>query len=160
MKVLWAPWRMEYILGEKEKCCIFCVKPQEKNDRDNLILYRDKNVFVMMNKYPYNNGHLMVLPYYHTSSFEGLDAGTLRDLMQTTRYCVDCLNAAFRPEGFNIGINIGKVAGAGIEEHLHMHVVPRWGGDSNFMAVTGEVRMIPEHILDTYDKLYPIFNKH
>ena len=81
MKALWAPWRMEYILGEKEKYCIFCVKPLEKNDRDNLVLYRDKNVFVMMNKYPYNNGHLMVLPYFHTSSFEGLDDDTLKDLM-------------------------------------------------------------------------------
>ncbi|MGO9377954.1 MAG: HIT family protein [Dissulfurispiraceae bacterium] len=159
MKVLWAPWRMEYILGEKEKYCIFCLKPQERNDRANLILYRGPNVFVMMNKYPYNNGHLMVVPYFHTSSFDGLDTDTLRDLMQTTKYCVDCLAAAFRPEGFNIGINIGKGAGAGIEEHLHMHVVPRWGGDSNFMTVTGEVRMIPEHILDSYDKLHPIFNR-
>jgi ATP adenylyltransferase len=160
MKALWAPWRMEYILGEKEKYCIFCVKPLEKNDRDNLVLYRDKNVFVIMNKYPYNNGHLMVVPYFHASSFEGLDDDTLQDLMQITKYCVDCLTAAFHPEGFNIGINIGKAAGAGIEEHLHMHIVPRWGGDSNFMAVIDEVRIIPEHILETYDKLYPIFNKH
>jgi ATP adenylyltransferase len=159
MKVLWAPWRMEYILGEKEKYCIFCVKPHEKSDRDNLILYREKNVFVIMNKYPYNNGHLMVVPYFHTSSFEGLNPEMLNDVMRVTKYCVDCLAQAFHPEGFNIGINIGKAAGAGIEEHLHMHVVPRWGGDSNFMAVTGEVRMIPEHILDTYDKLYPVFNK-
>ncbi|HMK55790.1 MAG TPA: HIT domain-containing protein [Dissulfurispiraceae bacterium] len=159
MKVLWAPWRMEYILGEKEDYCIFCVKPREDNDRDNLILYRDKSVFVMMNKYPYNNGHLMVLPYIHTSSLDGLDTGTLGDLMRITKYCVECIKTAFHPEGFNIGINIGKVAGAGIEEHLHVHVVPRWGGDSNFMAVTGEVRMVPEHILATYDKLHPIFNK-
>ncbi len=159
MKVLWAPWRMEYILGEKERYCIFCMKPQETHDRGNLILYRDKNVFVMMNKYPYSNGHLMVIPYFHTSSFEGLNADAMCELMKLTKYCVDCLTAAFHPEGFNIGINIGKAAGAGIEEHLHMHVVPRWGGDSNFMAVTAEVRMIPEHILDTYDKLLPIFNK-
>ncbi len=159
MKVVWAPWRMDYILSKKEKYCIFCVKPAEKADRDNLILYRDKRVFIMMNKYPYNNGHLMVIPYFHTSSFDGLDADTMSDLMKITRYCVDCLGSAFHPEGFNIGINIGHVAGAGIEEHLHIHVVPRWGGDSNFMAVTGEVRMIPEHILDTYDKLYPIFNR-
>lgn len=159
MKALWAPWRMEYILGEKERCCIFCAKPGEDSDRENLILFRDERVFVMMNKYPYNNGHLMVIPYFHTSSFEGLDDDTLRDIMKITRYCTDCLTRAFRPEGFNIGLNIGKVAGAGIEEHLHMHVVPRWGGDSNFMTVTAELRMIPEHILDTYDKLYPIFNK-
>jgi ATP adenylyltransferase len=158
MNVLWAPWRMEYIVSEKGKECIFCVRAASKNDRDNLVLYRGATVFVMMNKYPYNNGHLMVVPYSHQSSLSGLDENTRLELMNTVQKGVECLGI-FRPEAFNIGINIGRVAGAGIEEHIHIHIVPRWGGDTNFMAVTGETRVIPEHILNTYDKLYPVFNK-
>ncbi|MCX8068962.1 MAG: HIT domain-containing protein [Thermodesulfovibrionales bacterium] len=158
MKNLWAPWRMEYILSAKPTECIFCAKPKEDKDRDNLILFRGKDAFIIMNKYPYNNGHLMVVPYLHTSSFDGLTLSELHALMEMTKFTVDCLKKAFRPEGFNIGINIGVVAGAGIEEHLHIHVVPRWGGDSNFMAVTAEIRVIPEHILETYDKLWGVFN--
>ena len=157
MKTIWAPWRMEYILSEKDKDCLFCIKPAENRDRDNLILYRDKNVYVIMNKYPYNNGHLMVVPYFHTSSFDGLSGDVLFDIIRITKYSVDCLQNAFHPEGFNIGINIGSPAGAGIEEHIHVHIVPRWAGDTNFMTVVGETKVIPEHLLDTYDKLYPIF---
>jgi ATP adenylyltransferase len=149
---------MEYVVGEKEKGCIFCVRAASSNDRENLVLYRGKNVFVMMNKYPYNNGHLMVVPYAHQSSLAGLDQETRLELMNTAQECVERLGI-FRPEAFNIGINVGKTAGAGVEEHIHIHIVPRWGGDTNFMAVTGETRVIPEHILDTYDKLYPGFNK-
>ncbi|MBA4348469.1 MAG: HIT family hydrolase [Thermodesulfovibrio sp.] len=158
MKTIWAPWRMEYILSEKDKDCLFCVKPNEKSDRDNLILYRDKNVYVIMNKYPYNNGHLMVVPYFHTSSFDGLSDNVLFDIIRITKYSVDCLGNAFHPEGFNVGINIGAPAGAGIEEHIHVHIVPRWAGDTNFMTAVGEVKVIPEHLLETYNKLYPIFN--
>jgi ATP adenylyltransferase len=158
MNVLWAPWRMEYILSEKEKECIFCTKPKEDKDRENLILYRDERVYVIMNKYPYNNGHLMVVPYFHTSFFDGLSEKELFDLIKITRFSVDCLKRAFNPEGFNIGVNIGQAAGAGIEEHLHIHVVPRWVGDSSFMTVLAEVKVIPEHILQTYDRLYPYFN--
>jgi ATP adenylyltransferase len=158
MKTLWAPWRMEYILSEKEGDCLFCIKPKENNDRDNLILYRADNTYVIMNKYPYNNGHLMVVPYFHTSSFNGLSNEVLSELMMLTKYSVDCLKSAFSPEGFNVGINIGEVAGAGIKEHIHIHIVPRWAGDASFMTVLGELRVIPEHILETYDKLYPIFN--
>jgi ATP adenylyltransferase len=157
VKTIWAPWRMEYILSEKDKDCLFCIKPAENRDRDNLILYRDKNVYVIMNKYPYNNGHLMVVPYFHTSSFDGLSGDVLFDIIRITKYSVDCLQNAFHPEGFNIGINIGSPAGAGIEEHIHVHIVPRWAGDTNFMTVVGETKVIPEHLLDTYDKLYPIF---
>lgn len=158
MKALWAPWRMEYILSVKERECIFCTKAAENNDRDNLILYRGIKTYVIMNKYPYNNGHIMVVPYLHASELTGLPDDIISELMILTRHSVDCLKRAFNPEGFNIGINIGAAAGAGIEEHLHIHAVPRWAGDTNFMIVTGEVRVIPEHILDTYDKLYPIFN--
>ncbi len=158
MKTLWAPWRMEYILSPKGGShCIFCGLPGEKKDRENLILHRTDLSYVIMNRYPYNNGHLMVVPYKHVSDLD-LSPETLKDMMALVKYSVSCLRKAFRPEGFNIGLNIGKVAGAGIEEHLHMHIVPRWGGDASFMTVLGEVRVIPEHILDTYDKLHPIFN--
>ncbi|MCL4536643.1 MAG: HIT domain-containing protein [Nitrospirae bacterium] len=158
MKTIWAPWRMEYILSEKGGECLFCVKPKESNDRDNLILYRSENVYVIMNKYPYNNGHLMVVPYFHTSSLDCLSDNVMSELALITRYSVDCLRKAFNPEGFNVGINIGEVAGAGIKEHIHIHIVPRWAGDASFMTVLGEVRVVPEHILETYDKLFQIFN--
>ncbi|MGD0283778.1 MAG: HIT domain-containing protein [Dissulfurispiraceae bacterium] len=157
MKALWAPWRMEYILGPKDPECVFCVKRAEDKDRENLILYRGKLSYVIMNKYPYNNGHLMVVPYVHTSSFDNLSDADTTGIMKLAKLSIDCLTKAFHPEGFNVGINIGEAAGAGIEEHLHMHIVPRWAGDSNFMTVTGEIRVIPEHILDTYDKLFPLF---
>ena len=159
MKTLWAPWRMEYILGKKEPECIFCSYPKKNNDRESLILYRSSHNFVMMNKYPYNNGHLMVVPYIHTSTIDNLTDEVLLDFMKVTQYSLKCLKEAFRPEGFNIGINIGAVAGAGMEEHVHLHMVPRWAGDTSFMSVLGEIRVVPEHILQTYDKLYPIFNK-
>ncbi len=159
MKVLWAPWRMSYILGEKEKGCLFCLYPKEESDRERLILYRAPQTFIIMNKYPYNNGHLMVVPYVHTPSFEGLPKETLCEMMEMTAYSVDCLKEAFRPEGFNIGVNIGRVAGAGLDEHLHIHIVPRWAGDTSFMSVLGEIKVIPEHVLETYDKLHPVFNK-
>jgi len=150
---------MEYILGPKDPECLFCVKPQEQKDRENLILCRGSRAYVIMNKYPYNNGHLMVVPYVHSSSFDNLPEADLFDIMKLARFSIGCLTKAFHPEGFNVGVNIGGAAGAGIEEHLHMHIVPRWAGDTNFMTVTGEIRVIPEHILDTYDKLYPHFSR-
>ncbi|HBG93144.1 MAG: HIT family hydrolase [Nitrospirae bacterium GWF2_44_13] len=159
MKTLWAPWRMEYILGKKEPECIFCSYPKKTNDRDNLILYRSAHNFVMMNKYPYNNGHIMVVPYIHTSTIDNLTDEVLLDFMKVTQYSLKCLKEAFRPEGFNIGINIGAVAGAGMEEHVHLHMVPRWAGDTSFMSVLGEIKVIPEYIMETYDKLFPVFNK-
>lgn len=159
MKTIWAPWRMDYILSEKEPGCLFCRLPAEDRDRDNLILYRNAHTYVIMNRYPYNNGHLMVVPYHHSSSLEGLSPEVLGEMMETTRLAIDRLGAAFRPEGFNAGFNIGKVAGAGIEEHIHIHIVPRWAGDASFITVLGEVKVIPEHILQTYDKLYSAFNE-
>jgi ATP adenylyltransferase len=160
MKSLWAPWRIEYILSNKGGGCLFCEVHAEDRDRDNLILYRDKHAYVIMNRYPYSSGHLMVVPYFHTSSFDGLSDEVLSQLMGLTKFCVDCLNESMRPEGFNTGLNIGQAAGAGIKEHLHIHIVPRWAGDSNFMAVLDEVRVIPEHLTRTYNKLYPIFNRN
>ena len=159
MKTLWAPWRMEYILDKKEPECIFCSYPKKNKDRENLILYRSIHNFVMMNRYPYTNGHIMVVPYIHTSTIDNLTDEVLLDFMKVTRQSLKNLKEIFRPEGFNIGINIGAVAGAGLEEHVHLHMVPRWAGDTSFMSVFGEIRVIPEHIMETYDKLYPIFNK-
>lgn len=158
MKVLWAPWRMDYILSDKEKRCIFCELPKEDRDRDNLILYRSSHNFVMMNRYPYNNGHLMVVPFLHVHSLEGLSDETLLDFMKVVRHSVESVRKAFMPEGFNIGINMGRIAGAGMEEHMHLHMVPRWAGDTSFMTVFDEIRVIPEHVMSTYDKLFPAFN--
>jgi ATP adenylyltransferase len=151
---------MQYILGEKPKHCIFCEMPKENKDRDNLILHRRENTYTIMNRFPYNNGHLMVLPFIHVSTLEGVAPELMREMMELTQYSVDCLKKAFSPEGFNVGINLGKVAGAGIEEHLHIHIVPRWVGDVSFMAVLDDVRVIPEHVLESYDRLYTVFNKN
>lgn len=160
MKVLWAPWRMSYILSDKNQGCIFCEMPKQgiSRDRDNLILYRSSHNLVMMNRYPYNNGHLMVVPYLHTSSLDGLTDEALLDFMKVTQHSINSLRKVLMPEGFNMGINIGKIAGAGMEDHIHLHMVPRWAGDTSFMTVLGEVRVIPEHIMDTYDKLFTVFN--
>ncbi|MEW6001761.1 MAG: HIT domain-containing protein [Nitrospirota bacterium] len=149
---------MTYILSEKRGGCLFCELPKQDKDRDNLILYRSTHNFVMLNRFPYNNGHIMVVPYLHTPSLEGMADEILFDFITVTQYSVVSLKKVLLPEGFNIGINIGKVAGAGMEDHLHLHMVPRWVGDTSFMTVPGEVRVIPEHILTTYDKLFVAFN--
>lgn len=159
IRPIWAPWRLEYILSKKGSGCIFCEKSGENRDKDNLILYRSAHNLVMLNLYPYNNGHLMVVPYRHLFSITDLSDEEALDLMKLTQLSVNSLKAAFMPEGYNIGINIGKVAGAGIEEHLHLHIIPRWVGDTHFMAVLDEVRVIPEHVMSTYERLFPIFNK-
>lgn len=158
MKVLWAPWRMGYILSDKTKGCIFCDLPKQDRDRENLILYRSSHNFVIMNRFPYNNGHIMVVPYIHTSTLEDMGDEALLDFMKVTRHAMSSIKKAFMPEGFNAGINVGKIAGAGMEEHIHLHMVPRWAGDTSFMTVFDEVRVIPEHILSTYDKLFVAFN--
>jgi len=160
MKVLWAPWRMAYILSDKNQGCIFCEMPKQgkSRDRDNLILYRSSHNLVMMNRYPYNNGHLMVVPSLHTSSLDGLTDEALLDFMKVTQHSINSLRKVLMPEGFNMGINIGKIAGAGMEDHIHLHMVPRWAGDTSFMTVLDEVRVIPEHVMDTYDKLFTVFN--
>lgn len=156
---LWAPWRLQYILARKGPECIFCCMPKEDRDRENLILHRGPLGYVIMNLYPYNNGHLMVVPNRHVYSITDMEDDELLDCMRLVRQSVECLREAFRPEGYNIGVNIGKVAGAGIEEHLHFHIIPRWVGDTHFMAVLSEVRVIPEHVRSTYDRLAPFFQK-
>lgn len=156
-QVVWAPWRMDYILGEKTTECIFCTKPQEPQDATNLILWRGSHAFVICNRYPYNNGHLMIVPYIHAASLTALTPEQRSELMELTSLCERILTQALRPQGFNVGINLGAAAGAGIAEHLHIHIVPRWAGDTNYMTVVGELRVIPQHLDATYQLLAPYF---
>lgn len=160
MQHLWCPWRMEYILGPKPEACVFCIPEHTEEDRERLILYRGQWNFVIMNKYPYNNGHLMVTPYRHLMNIVDLTQEEAHEQYDLTRQCVSILREAFNtPPGFNVGLNLGEAAGAGIREHLHMHIVPRWVGDSSFMAVLDEVRVMPEHLDQTYTQLKPFFDK-
>ncbi len=154
MKVLWAPWRLRYIeQARTPQACIFCQKAKERRDFENLILKRGKTCFTIMNLYPYTNGHLMVAPYRHTDEFDDLTAAESLELLHDISQSIRILKQGIRPDGFNVGLNLGKVAGAGVEGHLHFHIVPRWQGDSNFMPVLGEVRVIPEHIETTFRRL-------
>ncbi len=158
MKRLWTPWRMAYIKAPKDKHpagCIFCakIKASRENDRDNLVLFRGRHSFIALNLYPYTNGHIMVVPYQHTSDFESLDGATLKEMMLLVADSIRALRLVANPQGFNVGMNLGRVAGAGVEEHIHIHVVPRWNGDTDFMAVTADVRKIPEMLPETFDSL-------
>jgi ATP adenylyltransferase len=152
-EILWAPWRIEYITGHKEDGCIFCNRFALTDDRTNLILARGRFSFVIMNKYPYNNGHLMVAPIRHTGDFGSLQADEIGEIFAFVQTFLGVFHDVMNPHGFNIGLNLGKTAGAGVEDHLHVHVVPRWDGDTNFMPVIGEVKVISEHIQSTYGKL-------
>lgn len=156
MKTMWAPWRMEYILGEKDEGCIFC---GALSDHDNLTLYKGTATMVVMNKYPYINGHLLVAPTRHLSLLEQLSKKEMGDLLETVEKSVGILKNVMNPDGFNVGLNLGKVAGAGVEEHLHFHIVPRWFGDTNALTVFADVRVIPEHLQATFTNLKPYFNK-
>ena len=157
MERLWAPWRIDYILNDKEDGCIFCDGRREGDDRKGLILHRSSHTIVMLNKYPYNNGHLMVAPKRHVESLEDLGGDEMGDLIAIIQRTVVLLKTALSPDGFNIGANLGKVAGAGVEGHLHFHVVPRWEGDTNYMPVLADTRVIPEQLNDTYGRLYQAF---
>ena len=158
MKQLWAPWRMTYIdHGSKEESCIFCEKFREDNLRDGLVLAYSSHSVVMLNKYPYNNGHLLLAPRRHEKNLSSLSVGEYNDLNEALRRSVDIVCKVLNPGGINLGMNLGKCAGAGVEDHLHWHVVPRWEGDTNFMPVVAEARVMPQHLLDSYDRLKPFF---
>jgi ATP adenylyltransferase len=141
---------MEYIRAEKSDGCIFCAAPAAGDDEAMFIIHRGEGCYVMLNRYPYTSGHLMVCPYRHTGTIEDLDEHQLLEMMILARTSLKALRAAYSPEGFNLGLNLGKVAGAGFDEHVHLHVVPRWGADSNFMPVIGDARVLPETLADTY----------
>jgi len=156
MKTMWAPWRIEYILADKDNHCIFCDAIDAQND---LTLFLGEVTMVMMNKFPYINGHLLAAPVRHVSTLDQLTKVEMGELLATVEQSVGILKTVMQPDGFNVGLNLGKVAGAGVEEHLHFHIVPRWFGDTNALTVFGEVRVIPEHIKTTYNNLKPYFNK-
>lgn len=157
MDHLWAPWRMTYILEEEKPAgCIFC-QAADGVGFDNLVLGVGRGVLVMMNKFPYNNGHLLVAPLKHVAGLDALDQEEKGALLQAVDLATGALKKVMNPDGFNVGLNLGRVAGAGIEEHLHFHIVPRWNGDTNFMTVLGDVRVVPEHIKATRQKLKPFF---
>jgi len=145
---------------EKPKGCIFCEKTREKRDEENLILYRGKNAFIIMNAFPYNNGHLMVAPYRHVPTLENLENDELLEVFKLVNLSLRILREAMNPDGFNIGVNIGRVAGAGIEEHVHVHIVPRWNGDTNFMPVIANTKVISEGLSETYRNLRIVIMKY
>ncbi len=154
---LYTPWRLNYVTTNhsQPEGCVFCamIKEGPERDRDNFLLYRGRTIFAVMNIYPYNTGHLMLLPYQHVPTLAETPAPAQTELIGLTSYFTELLNQVLRPDGFNIGMNIGRAAGAGIDSHLHMHIVPRWGGDSNFMAVVSQTRVLPEMMGDTYGRL-------
>ncbi|MSP38359.1 MAG: HIT domain-containing protein [Deltaproteobacteria bacterium] len=159
MKQLWAPWRMAYIDEEaKDPGCIFCLKPLEPDPRAALVLAQTEHTVVMMNKYPYNNGHLLLAPKSHENDLSHLSGDAFSDLNEKLRQAIAIVRRVFNPGGVNLGMNLGKYAGAGIEAHLHWHIVPRGEGDTNFMPVLGETRVMPQHLFDSFDRLAPHFN--
>lgn len=155
MDYLWSPWRYRYVSrAEPTDECIFCRKAAEHKDRENHVVHRAKRNFVLLNLYPYTNGHLMIAPYQHVSTLEEADQEALVEMMRLTREAERHLRAVYRPRGFNIGMNIGECAGAGVAGHIHMHVLPRWPADANFMTTIGETRVLPEDLASTYEKLH------
>jgi len=153
MKVMWAPWRIEYIRSPKHEGCIFCDFPRENRDEERLILYRGEKAFVIMNNYPYNPGHVMVVPYRHVAKWEELTDDELLEIMKLSQLMIRAIKRAMNPDGFNMGVNLGRVAGAGIDTHVHLHIVPRWNGDTNFMPVVADTKVIPQSLADAYKEL-------
>ena len=158
MNKLWAPWRMDYIHTKKDDGCIFCEKSLSSNDQENLILYRGVEVFALMNLYPYSNGHIMIAPYLHTAATNQLNSVGNQEIMWLANKSMNILKKLMNTDGFNFGANLGKAGGAGIEEHLHYHIVPRWSGDNNFMPVINNTRVIVEALNDSWSKLKPQFD--
>jgi ATP adenylyltransferase len=153
VKHLWAPWRIQYIKGAPPEGCVFCVLPGEGRDRDHRIVYRGQRVFVILNTFPYNSGHLMVVPYRHVADLGALQDDEALELVHLTTAAIEAITGTYGAEGFNVGVNLGRAAGAGIVDHVHLHVVPRWVGDTNFMPVLGEVKVLPEDLSVTHDRL-------
>ena len=161
MDRLWSPWRLEYVTGKKQPGCVFCLDAQAEGapDQRSLIVHEGSRCYVILNLYPYNNGHLMVVPFRHVPRLAGLTADELQEIGTLTQRSELVLYEAYQPQGINVGINLGKPAGAGVEDHLHVHLVPRWNGDTNFMTVVGEMRVLPEDLASSAARLRPIFAK-
>ena len=162
MDFLWAPWRSKYVAdsskSKKDVNCIFCEFPKQNEDEKNLIVYRSKYAYVILNRFPYNPGHVMVVPYRHISSIDLLDDNEAQDIFRLIKIILASIRKVYSPDGFNIGINIGRTAGAGIEAHVHVHIVPRWNGDANFMPVLSNTKVLPEDLETTYAKLKSAIN--
>jgi ATP adenylyltransferase len=159
MDRLWSPWRLEYIAGNKPKtACIFCEATRD-TESSSLIVFKGDTCYVILNLYPYNNGHVMVVPYRHLATFGDLSIEELTEIGVLIQRAEAALFEAYQPHGFNIGVNLGKPAGAGVLDHLHVHIVPRWNGDTNFMTVVGEMRVLPENIGASAERLRPIFER-
>jgi ATP adenylyltransferase len=163
MDFVWSPWRYHYIRANADgvhamEGCVFCRAPEAADTAAALVAARGAHNYIILNLFPYTSGHLMVVPYAHVSSLAGLDEATTNEMMELVKRAQRALDALYRPDGYNIGLNLGKAAGAGIEQHLHMHIVPRWVGDANFISVVGETRVIPEELTVTYDRLSQYFS--
>ncbi len=154
---MFRPWRIIYLQQEKETGCILCSIAKSENDAKNLVLMRSKYCLIMLNRYPYNIGHLMVVPYQHLSNMGDLQEGEMIDIIKTVILSIDNLKAVFNPQGFNLGVNIGKAAGVGIDNHIHFHIVPRWEGDTNFTPVISDIRVLGEALEDTFRRLKGVF---
>ena len=158
MEHIWSPWRYKYIASsERDTGCVFCSIQQEGSDRENLIIHRASLNFVILNLYPYTSGHLMIVPYEHVASLASVTEPVTTEMMALAKKAQTSLEAEYRPDGFNIGMNLGRNAGAGVAEHIHLHVVPRWAGDANFVSIIGETRVLPEDLATTYDRLMKYF---
>jgi len=157
---LWAPWRMEYILDDRKEGCLFCRKSESDEDAKNFVLYRSDYSFALLNTFPYNSGHIMIAPYRHTAEMEGLSEDEIVDLTKVLQLCLRLLKRVMKPDGFNVGFNLGKSAGAGVVDHLHLHLVPRWEGDTNYMPVIGNTRVIPQSLKTVYDLLSVAISAH
>lgn len=153
MKRIWAPWRMKYILQSRKAGCFLCSIFKSRRDQRHLVLQRGAYCYLLLNRYPYNNGHLMVAPYRHAATLENMRPEEMNEMMQLTSKACKALRKCMRPDGFNLGLNIGTAAGAGLKDHLHLHIVPRWEGDTNFMPVFGEVKIIPQPLDEVWRKL-------
>ena len=155
MDFVWSPWRYDYLAsaGKKSPSCVFCVDENRSHDAERLIVFRGSHNFIILNLFPYTSGHVMVAPYEHLDTIAVAKAEQLSEMMQLAQRCIGALQKLYRPEGFNIGMNLGQAAGAGIREHFHLHVVPRWIGDANFMSIVAETRVLPEELGQTYERL-------
>ena len=161
MEFVFAPWRLHYVQSEKKPDgCIFCRAFEAEPSFENLVVYRDERLAVMLNRYPYTNGHLLVFPKLHADSLTGLSADLRSALCEVLAFCEGALRAAYNADGINVGLNLGRAAGAGITDHLHWHILPRWSGDTNFATLLGEMRVIPEDLKGTYDRMRPLFPAH
>jgi ATP adenylyltransferase len=161
---LWTPWRRAFVEGAADTRsyndeCFLCAAPAQHDDTANLIVMRSKSVFVLLNLYPYNTGHLLIVPYIHEGDLARLDPDIASEMMAITQRSVDVVHQVYKPDGFNVGMNLGKSAGAGVPDHLHIHLVPRWNGDTNFMPIVADTKVLPESLSETYARLQPVFRR-